>query len=43
MFSETGNWVNDIFDGVVAEYDILTKKNWLSYKKIVDAAQYINN
>ena len=26
MFSETGNWVNDIFDGVVAEYDILTKK-----------------
>jgi hypothetical protein len=26
MFSETGNWVNDIFDGAVVEYDILTKK-----------------
>ncbi len=26
MFSETGNYVNDIYDGAVVEYDIVTKE-----------------
>ena len=42
MFSETGNWVNDIFDGVVA-IRYINKKKIGSPIKIVDAAQYINN
>jgi len=26
MFSKTGNWQNDVFDGCVTEYDVKTKK-----------------
>ena len=37
MFSETGNWVSDIFDGAICEYDLIDGKNRDTSKKFMDA------
>jgi hypothetical protein len=38
MFSETGNFINDIYDGAICEYDLINKKkNRNTCKKFMDA------